>query len=193
MKIAIIGAGNVGKTLGDALAGKKHDVSYIRKEMPADERAGVIGSADVVILATQWGAARSALEGLPLSGKILIDLTNPLKADLSGLEFGGDTSAAEQVAASAPGASVVKAFNTVGFAVMANPQFGDRRAMMMIASDDADAKRAATTLAGDLGFEPVDAGPLTAARLLESLAMLWIALAIRGGMGSDFAFGVLRR
>jgi len=192
MRITIIGAGNVGKALGEGWA-KKHEVHYVRRGCPPHERATLAIEADAIVLATPADQAQAALSGLPLIGKTLIDCTNPLKADLSGLTHGYDTSAAEMIAASVPDAKVVKAFNTVGFGIMQNPLFGDRRAMMMIAGDDDGAKQTTMTLASDLGFEPIDAGPLTQARLLEPLAMLWISLAIKGGLGRGFAFGMLRR
>jgi predicted dinucleotide-binding enzyme len=182
----------VGKALGEGWAGK-HTVVYLKRATPQDERKRALAEADAVLLATSWKDARAAVEGQPLAGKILIDATNALKPDLSGLAFGHDTSAAEQIAGWAGGARVVKAFNTCGFDIMADPRFGERGAVMPIAGDDADAKRVVGELAADLGFEPLDAGPLQAARLLEPLAMLWVSLAVRGGMGRQFAFGLLRR
>ena len=192
MRIAIIGAGNVGKALGEGWA-RKHEVQYIKRGASLDERAKLSTEADAVVLATPADQVKAAVSGLPLAGKTLIDCTNPLKADLRGLEMGHTTSAAEQLAAVVPDAKVVKAFNTVGFGIMANPRFGGSKAMMMIASDDAGAKQKTMTLAADLGFEPIDAGPLAQSRLLEPLAMLWISLAIKGGLGREFAFGMLRR
>ncbi len=192
MQITIIGAGHVGKALGEGWA-KKHQVHYVRRACPPHERGTVVNEADAVVLAVPADQVKAAVSGLPLVGKTLIDCTNPLKADLSGLEIGHTTSAAERLAALVPDAKVVKAFNTVGYGIMTNPQFGDRRAMMMIAGDHASAKQKTMLLAADLGFEPIDAGPLTQARLLEPLAMLWISLAMKGGLGREFAFGMLRR
>ena len=123
----------------------------------------------------------------------MIDCTNPLKPDLSGLAIGHTTSAAEQVAVWAPGARVVKAFNTTGAENMSNPQFGSERASMLICGDDPDAKAAVVGLAADAGFDVVDAGRLASARLLEPLAMLWIHLAYAQGLGTGFAFKLLRR
>ncbi|SRR6266404_4139998 len=126
-------------------------------------------------------------------GKILIDCTNPLKPDLSGLSIGQSTSAAEQIADLAKGARVVKAFNTTGAGNMANPKFGPQDATMFICGDDGSAKATVVKLAEELGFEAVDAGPLLAARYLEPLAMLWIHLAFKMGWGTNFAFKILKR
>lgn len=192
MRITIIGAGNVGKALGEGWA-KKHQVHYVKRGCPPHERATLIIEADAVVVATPADQAAAAVTGLPLVGKTLIDCTNPLKPDISGLAYGYDTSAAERLAATVPGAKVVKAFNTVGFGIMSNPRFGDSKAVMMVAGDDDAAKKTTLSLASDLGFDAIDAGPLSQARLLEPMAMLWISLAFSGRMGGDFAFGMLRR
>ncbi|PYM80921.1 MAG: F420-dependent NADP oxidoreductase [Candidatus Rokuibacteriota bacterium] len=210
MKIGIIGAGNIGGTLGRAWAAKGHEVVFgvrdprgpkvqelvkatggkARAASPAEAAA----HGEVVLLATPWAAAQAALRGAgDLTGKILVDATNPLRPDLSGLTLGHTTSAAEEVARWAPGAKVVKAFNTIGAQHMANPRFGTQSASMLICGDDAAAKKAVLALAEVLGFDPVDAGPLTQARLLEPLAMLWISLAYAYGHGADIAFKLLRR
>jgi len=210
VKIGIIGAGNVGGTLGRAWAAKGHAVVFgardprgpkvqeLVKATAGTARAATPAEAaahgEVVLLATPWAAAQAALRGAgDLTGKILIDATNPLRPDLSGLTLGHTTSAAEEVARWAPGAKVVKAFNTIGAQHMANPRFGTQSASMLICGDDAAAKKAVLALAEVLGFDPVDAGPLTQARLLEPLAMLWISLAYAYGHGADIAFKLLRR
>jgi len=192
MRIAIVGAGNVGKTLGAGWSAK-HQVDYVGRTLPDAEKKALVSGADVVVVATPAHAAQAALAGLPVAGKIVVDCTNPLKPDLSGLTHGTDTSAAEQLGAAAPGAKVVKAFNTVGFNIMANPRIGNGRAVMLVAGDDAGAKQVALGLADELGFEAVDAGPLAVARTLEPFALLWITLAYKAGLGRDFAFGLLRR
>jgi 8-hydroxy-5-deazaflavin:NADPH oxidoreductase len=128
-----------------------------------------------------------------LSGKIVVDCTNPVTADFSSLTLGFNTSGAEQVAAWARGASVFKAFNQTGFNVMASPAFGGVRSVMFVCGDDERRKPHALQLVADVGFEAVDAGGLVQARLLEPLAMLWINLALRQGLGRDFAFAIVRR
>ena len=82
---------------------------------------------------------------------------------------------------------MVKIFNTTGYPNMANPDYHGERANMFYCGDDANAKRIAAGLASDLGFDPVDAGPLKNAHLLESLAVLWITLALKQGYGVNFA------
>lgn len=203
MRIGIIGAGNVGGTLGRRWAGAGHEVVFGtrhpgRVETPPGARAAGVREAaehgEVVVLATPWDGVREALAAAgDLTSKVLLDCTNPVKADLSGLEIGHTTSAAEQVAALAPGAHVVKIFNSTGAGNMADPLYGEQAATMFHCGDDAGAKGVAAGLAADLGFEAVDAGPLRNARLLEPLAMLWISLAYVQGLGPGIAFKLLRR
>ncbi|MBV8601723.1 MAG: dinucleotide-binding enzyme, partial [Candidatus Eremiobacteraeota bacterium] len=131
MKIAIVGAGNVGQALGEGWT-PAHEVSYVRRATPPEEAAALLAGADVVAITTPANQAEAAVSGRPLAGKVVIDCTNPLKSDLSGLELGFDTSQAERVAKAAPGARLVKAFNTVGFNVMTNPRFAGRNAMMAL-------------------------------------------------------------
>lgn len=196
MKIGILGAGNVGGTLGRKWASHGHDVKFGARtpgegEVPMGE-AFIHG--DVLLLATPWGPAEAFLKGLgDFGGKILIDATNPIAADFSGLTHGTTTSDAEQVAAWARGARVVKCFNTVGFNVMEDPSFAGGKPSMLYCGDDAAAKHSAAQLAAECGFEPLDAGPLTQARWLEPMAMLWITMAIKYGYGREMAFRLMRR
>jgi len=210
MKIAIIGAGNVGSALGHGWASAGHEIVFGVRD-PNDTkvqevvraaggrvRAATVRDAvaptEVVVLATPWPAARDALTAAgSLRGKVLVDATNPLQPDLSGLVIGHTTSAGEQVAAWVPGAKVVKAFNTIGAQHMTNPRFGEQRASMFLCGDDAAAKQVVAGLATALGFEPVDAGPLKQARLLEPLALLWISMALAYGQGPDIAFRLVRK
>ncbi len=190
MKIGIIGNGNVGGTLGQGWAKLGHSVTFATRERASLE--ATVKSAEVVVLALPWGAAKGVVESLDLKGKIVFDCINPLKPDLS-LAVDSNTSAGEQVTQWAKGASVVKIFNTTGANNMANPVYGGAPTMMLYCGGDDRAKAAAAKLAQDLGFEPIDAGPIENARLLESLAVLWIWLAYKGGIGRDFAFRLVRR
>ena len=131
----------------------------------------------------------------PLKEKILIDCTNPLKPDFSELAIGHDTSAAEEIAKMAPGAKVVKAFNSV-FADIYNSEsrlFGSRMPTMFYCGDDDGAKSTVAKLIRETGFEPIDAGPLRSARYLEPLAMLMIQLGYGQGMGTNIALNLIRR
>ena len=206
MRIAIVGAGNVGQALGKGWRRAGHEVSYaLRAATPnkvtalSADGSRVVGmdqaaaAADVLLLAVPWPAVEEAVSSLgPLAGKILVDATNPLTAKLE-LAVGFDDSAGETVARLAPGARVVKAFNTTGAENMANARAFAVRPMMPVAGDDAAAKAAVRKLAEELGFDAVDAGPLAMSRHLEPLAMLWIKLAYAQGFGRDFAFALARR
>lgn len=149
---------------------------------------------EVLLVATPWPPAKDIVQGLgDLSGKVVIDAVNPLLPDLSALALGTTTSAAEQLAGWARGAKVVKAFNTVGSNIMENPAFGADKPVLFFCGDDAGAKSKVKQLVGELGFEGVDAGPLTQARVLEPFALLWISLAFQAGLGREIAFKLLRR
>ena len=209
MKIAVIGMGSVGATLGQRLAELGHAVTFGAKD-PGDAKAkaliGRIGNgaavrtvakaaadAEVVVLATPASANADAIAAAgDLAGKILIDVTNPLKPDLSGLTVGPDRSGAEQVAKLAPQARVYKALNQTGFENMADPVFPTGRALMFVAGDDPAGKSVVLKLVSELGFDAIDAGGLAVARLLEPLAMLWIHLMVRRKLGRKFAFALLR-
>ncbi len=210
MKIAILGAGNVGAALARAWTAKAHEVMFgvpdskgerVQKalgDLKGKARAGTNAEAakfgEVVAVATPWPATKDAIEDCGnLAGKIVIDCTNPLASDLKGLVVGGSTSAGEEVAGWAKGALVVKAFNTLGAANFGHADFSGQRADGFYCGDDAAAKHAVKRLIEDAGMNPVDVGPLRNARLLEPLAMLWIDLAYNQGWGANHAFKLLRR
>jgi predicted dinucleotide-binding enzyme len=208
MRIAVIGMGNVGGTLGRRWAKAGHTVVFGSRK-PDDAKAKADASAmgaslasirdaastaDVVVLTVPWDVAPDALRSAgDLSGKVLLDCTNPLLPDLSGLSVGPTTSGGEEAAKLAPGAWVVKIFNSTGFGNMADPNYGGTPATMLYAGDNPAAKEIAARLARDLGFDPVDFGPLTGARLLEHIALAWINLAVKQKMGLDFSLNVVRR
>lgn len=210
MKIGIIGSGNVGGALGSRWSKIGHEVIFGTRDPQATDMQQLAAKAsgktrvatlpdaaregEVLLLATPWPATQQVIEGLgDLNGKILIDATNPLLPDLSGLTLGTTTSGGEQVAGWARGAKVVKAFNTVGANIMENPTFDGHRPVLFFCGDDAQAKHVVKKLIDELVFEAVDAGPLTQARLLEPFGLLWISMAYAQGMGRDFAFELLRR
>jgi len=211
MNIGIIGTGNVGGTLGTRWAQAGHKVVFGTREPQAQKTTELLSKAgsnarsawvqeavdgsEVVLLATPWEAAEEIVKSTRgLDGKILMDATNPLLPQLAGLTLGTTTSAAEMIATWAPGAKVVKAINTVGYNIMANPDFGkDKKVTMFYCGDDKGAKQTVHELITELGFEALDAGPLTQARLLEPFAMLWISLAYLAGYGREIGFQFLRR
>lgn len=216
MKIAIIGAGNLGGALGKAWAKAGHYIIFgVRnpghgKTQPPLAEIGVGATAmilpdaarstDIIVLATPWPAVADVITALgDLKGKVLIDCTNPLSLGGDGslsLSLGSTTSGAEEVARLAVGARVIKAFNTYGFENFANssyPGYGDLKPAMFYCSDDDDAKEIVEKLAKDLGFEPVDTGGLGMARSLEPLALMWIRLAMRRGRNPNFTWGMLKR
>lgn len=201
LDIAIIGAGNVGTALGNGWTKAGHRVTYgVRKPAEAARtlpgarsNADAARSAEVVVLATPWNATEAALRDCgDLTGKIVIDATNPLTAELK-LDRGFTTSGAEQVARWAAGAQVFKAMNQIGYGLMDHPTFEHGARPVMFVAGDGTGRDVVLRLVTELGFEAVDAGALEYARLLEPLALLWIHLAIVRGQGRDFAFGVLRR
>ena len=211
MQIGIIGTGNVGSALGQAFAGQGHNIMFGSRD-PNNERvqdilakAGETASAgsvqdavefgEVVVLAVPWHAAQDIVESVAssLDGKIVIECSNPLKSDMSGLSVEPGTSAAELVASWAPGAKVIKAFNNTGAGNFLNPMYGTEPMSMFICGDDLEAKSTVGDLAAQIGFDVVDCGSLTAAQLLEGLAMLWISLAYRQQMGPNIGFKLLRR
>ena len=207
MKIAILGAGNVGRALGLAWIGKGYDVSFgvpqpqsqKYKSLPAGRVMAVAeasSGADVFVLATPWAAAEAALrQAGDLRGKIVLDCTNPLAMgpDGLGLAIGFETSGGETVQGWAPGAAVFKTLNQTGAENMGAATRFPIRPVMFVAGDDAARRPQVMELVTALDFEAVDAGPLRNARLLEAYAMLWIDLALKRGTGRDFAFALVRR
>ena len=208
MKIGIIGTGSMGKGLGLIWAGKNHEIMFgSRDPVNAEKLANSSGQnvyggtyeeaaqfGEVVVLAVPWSAVKESIEVVgDLNGKIIIDCTNAVAPHLGGLLLGHTTSAAERISEWAKGAKVVKAFNSLGAENLTRLQFGSHNASTFICGDDMDAKSIVRKLGEEIGFDVVDAGPLENARLLEPLAMLWIDLAYRQGMGTDIAFKLLRR
>lgn len=204
MKIAVIGAGNVGKALGKAWARRGHDVTYgVRKPGDAKHQGLQTGgiaeaarAAEAILLATPWDATEAALDAAgDLSGKLLLDATNPLALGPQGmgLAVGHTTSGGERVAAWAKNAAVFKTLNTTGFNNMENSGGYAQKPVMFFAGDDTTKRATVAALIADLGFEPVDAGPLHNARLLEPYAMLWIDLAVKRSQGRDIAFALMKR
>jgi 8-hydroxy-5-deazaflavin:NADPH oxidoreductase len=196
MNIAIIGAGNVGKALTSSAGRAGHSVTVSSAKgdsaiaaaqefgarAAASNREAVEG-ADVVVLAVPYAAVDAILAevGTGLDGKVLVDATNPLKPDYSGLATNGK-SGAEEIQGKVQGARVIKAFNTAFAARQADPNVaGGLRVDGYAAGDDEEAKQQVLALLSDIGFNPVDAGPLAMAKHLEGMAWLNISLQMKNG------------
>ena len=207
MRIAIIGAGEVGRALGLAWLKGPHEVTFgVRNPedpkhagLPRDRMAlpaAAAAGADIIVLATPWPNTEAAIADLgDLANRIVIDCTNPLAMGPDGLALtvGHDMSGGELVAGWAKGAHVFKTFNQTGAENMENASHYIPAAAMFVAGDNNTLKPAVLGLVRDLGFEAIDAGPLRNARLLEPLAMLWIDQALYRGAGREFAFAVVHK
>jgi len=201
MSVAIIGTGAMGKALarriaaaGESvlLAGRdKTKVAKIAADIPGDVKAGKISdvvNADVVILAVPYPAAASALsEAGPLTGKVLVDISNPVGPERS-LAIGMTTSAGEEIQKLVPQARVVKAFNTV-FADVLGIQLSapDTPPQVMFAGDHEFANHKVEALIREIGFEPLDTGPLKNARFMEPVGLMMIQLRYGLGRGARIA------
>lgn len=203
MNITIVGAGNMGSGLVKQLAKAGHQVRVTARDLAkaqalAAAHANVsavnveqaLGNSQVVIVATSYADAAPALRALgDLTGKVVIDITNPLTADYMGLTIGHNTSAAEEIAKAVPQADVVKAFNTVFAQVLADgADFGGGNTVpVFYAGDSERAKQTAKVLIESIGFKSIDAGGLKNARYLEPLAGLNIYLGYGAGRGTGIS------
>ena len=193
MKVAIIGAGNVGTALATSIGRAGHDV-IISASSPesarqaaeatgaqaAPDNASAVRDSEIVILAVPYGSAGQEVAAEirdVAAGHVVVDATNPMKPDYSGLATDG-TSAAEEFQKQLPEASVVKAFNTIFASNQANPS---RDIDGYVAGDDDKAKQRVISLLESIGFSPVDVGPLRAARHLEGMAYINIGLNAANG------------
>jgi NADPH-dependent F420 reductase len=197
MKVAIIGAGNVGKALATSITRAGHEVTLSASSPEsAQEAAAEVGAqaaatntdavrdAEVVILAVPFvgaGAAVAAELHDAVDGKTIIDVTNPLKPDYSGLATEG-ISAAEEFQKLLPAANVVKAFNTIFASNQASPS---TEIDGFVAGDDDKAKQRVISLVESIGFSAVDVGPLRTARHLEGMA--WINIGLNAANGWDWS------
>lgn len=212
MRIAVIGPGNVGSSLGARLANLGHAVVYgVRDpEGPKAEEFYVaaagnvriaaipdaIRGAEIVFLATPFEAAEEVVRSAgDLENRIVVDCTNPIGPGPA-LTVGHDDSGGERIARAGRGGRFVKAFNTYGFENLSDSSYaghGDLRPLMFLCGTEAGARKTVAGLAVDLGFRPVDLGGIDAARYLEPLAMIWIRLARVEGKGANFTWAMLER
>ena len=190
--IAVVGTGQVAGALGPEFAELGHTIVYGSRNPSRDdvtalvERTGhgasattpadAASGADIIVLAVPGGAIEVVTKSLgDLSGKIIIDPTNPLRRNEDGFfEMSVETSNAELIQGWAPGAHVVKAFNSLNWRQMVDPESSAGPISILIVGDDAEAKAFVASLAEGMGLEPIDLGPVRYARHVEGMLILWI-------------------
>lgn len=211
MKLAFIGIGQVGSALAGNLAALGHSVTIAARDPDSKSVMealakypdlavavpdGAIAAAEVIFLATPFAAVATALaNGDAFAGKVLIDCTNPVGPGLThGLN--SDRSGSEVVQSLVPQARVVKAFTIYGFENFedsAYPGYGDLKPAMLIAGNNAEAKGVVANLCQELGWEPVDTGPLSMGLHLEHMTLLWIKMVRVQGTNAGFVWARLQR
>jgi 8-hydroxy-5-deazaflavin:NADPH oxidoreductase len=211
MRVGILGSGLMGGKLGTLFARAGHEVvfSYARSarklERLAREGAGrtragtpaeAARDADALLLAVHWSRVDQVLKQAgSLSGKVLITCSLPMNKSDTALVIGGSSSGAEVLAKKARTARVVAAFGTVPSEVLFSVFAARRRSTrpsLVYCGDDQDAKELAATLIRDVGFDPVDAGPLRMARYTEPFTLLIARLAYESGTGPELAYRIER-
>lgn len=208
--IGILGSGDVGKTLamGWAQVGHKVKIGSRTPEklaqwsqstgISADTFADAAAFGEVIVLATLWSGTQHALQlttNENLANKVVIDVTNPLifaPNQPPALELGHTDSGGEQVQRWLPNSQVVKAFNTIGFAHMVNPNFPSGPPDMFICGNNGEAKQVVSGLCQELGWATIDIGTIAGARLLEPMCILWVSYGLTTGTWNH-AFKLLRK
>jgi predicted dinucleotide-binding enzyme len=186
MRIAVIGAGNIGRTLGGKWEAAGHEVVYgVRNPgEPGTARVGdAVAGADVVLLAVPGAAAKDVLATLggSLAGKVVVDATNDVRPS-------GKLNALDDLA---EGALPVRAFNTLGWENFANPIVAGVQADLLYAAEDGPARAVAERLIRDVGLTPVWVGGVEAIEIVDGMTRLWFTLAFQRGLGRRLAFKVL--
>jgi 8-hydroxy-5-deazaflavin:NADPH oxidoreductase len=208
-RVGVIGSGQVGRALAAGFASRGHEVTIGTRAPEENDDlqawaarhdgvaigtfAAAAESGEIVVLATRGTAVEEAIRTAGLqhfAGKVVIDATNPLAPDPAtggpGLAVGHTDSGGETVQRALPDARVVKAFNTVGNALMVDPGFASRRPMFIAGNDEA-AKATVARILDDFGWDAFDVGGIEQSRQLESLVLLWVAVGRRRG-AYDHAF-----
>ena len=197
MRIAILGAGNVGGGLGRAFGAAGHDVLFGVRDPESTKTlaaladipdavaaapAAAVEGADVVVFALRPVAIAATVAELPsMAGRIVIDAMNRFDAEVTA------QSTTQDLARLLPGAKLAKAFNTIGFENLRSAAVRSIPAAMFVAGDDEDAKRVAMDLAAQIGFQPEDAGGMANTKVLEEMVKVWMALAQTHGRTVAFA------
>jgi predicted dinucleotide-binding enzyme len=197
VKVTIIGAGNMARGIGSRVVAGGNELELVARNREAsqalaDELGGTAADApsgEVVVLAVPYGAVEDvvATHGDALEGKVVVDVTNPVDwSTFDGLVTPADSSAAEEIAKLAQGATVVKAFNTTFAPTLTAGEVAGQPLDVLVAGDDADAKAKVASVAEAGGLRALDVGPLKRARQLEQLAFLHITAqeSLGAGFGS---------
>ena len=187
MRIAVVGAGNIGRTLGGKWTDAGHEVVYGVRRPGGPGTAAVadaVAGAEVVVLAVPGAAAKEVVASLgsELAGKVVVDATNDVQGS-------GKLHALDELA---DGAHPVRAFNTLGWENFADPVVSGVTADLLYAAEEGVAKDTAETLIRDVGLEPVWVGGVDAFDVVDSVTRLWFTLALQRGLGRRLAFKVLR-
>lgn len=203
MDVTIIGTGNMARAIGSRVHAGGHNLTIVGKDAERAEEvatelqeaagngsiatavAGDELSGDVVVLAVYYPDARGAVEQYAdqLSGKVVVDITNPVNDTFDGFVVPPDSSATQELSELAPEAQWVKAFNTTFAGTLSAGEVAGQPLDVLIAGDEDDAKAAVVTLVRDGGLNPIDAGPRHRARELEALGFLHMTLQDRLGTG----------
>jgi len=184
MKVGILGTGEVGQALAAGFKKYGHEVKLGHRD-PKQPYADAARFGEVVLLCTPWSGTENAIQLTDpknLAGKVVIDVTNPLKFAEGAppqLAVGCTDSGGEQVQRWLPQSRVVKAFNVVGSTLMVDPKLPGGPPDMFIAGNDAAAKQAVTQICKQFGWPVVDIGGIEGSRLLEPLAMLWVVVGFK--------------
>ncbi len=203
--IAVIGTGEVGGALGPAFAAQGHLIIYGSRDPSRDkvqrlvEQTGKNASAlmpaeaasrgDIVILAIPGLMVEEITRSLgDLSGKIIIDPTNPLKRGSAGLVHAVASSNGEIIQAAAPDAHVVKAFNTLNYRTMIDPESSGGPVSIPLVGDSDNAKHTVAQLVAGMGLEPIDLGGIENSRWVEGMLVLWINNRYGSGEREGFDF-----
>ena len=202
--IAVIGTGDVGAALGPEFAALGHVVIYGSRNPDSEKVAALVEKtgdgasaanpmaaaerAEIVVLAVPGMLVKEIVAGLgDLSGKIIVDPTNPLvrrEDGKLGIEISGSN--AEIIQAAAPDAEVVKAFNTLGWRTMMTPEATGGPVSIPLVGDSGEAKKRIAAIVAAMGLEPIDVGPLRNARHVEGLSVLLLNNALGGGPNFEF-------
>jgi 8-hydroxy-5-deazaflavin:NADPH oxidoreductase len=200
MDVTIIGTGNMARAIGRRVLEGGHGLTVVGKDQErADAVAGDLGgqvstavsgdplAGDVVVLAVYYPDARAAVEQYrdELSGKTVVDITNPVNDSFDALVVPPDGSATQELARLAPDARFVKAFNTTFANTLTSGEVAGQKLDVLIAGDDEGAKDAVATLARDGGLNPIDTGAAHRARELEALGLLHMS--VQGSLGTGYA------